>query len=196
MCSGALSLIHALIIVQWRPKASAQDNRSELLNELVTLLVLYCLLLFIRDVIQDSLMLEYIGMAIIGVSVLNFLINSLPLMLHFKLFISKLCKKCQVRKKRKEMLKKMQNRANFEQLYNEQLEVSTNYAAAVGNRRHQFKKKFEERNLFDPEIFRSIQDDVEQERRIANSIKKKESTDHRDLGELMEIKSTSLDHLE
>ena len=79
-----------------------------MMNELVILLVLYCLLLLIQDVVPDGEVLEKLGLGIIAITVLNFIINSVPLFFQLRLFSKVQYANCVKRKMKQRMLRQLE----------------------------------------------------------------------------------------
>ena len=62
------------------PFEEISEHQAELNNEFATLLTLDCMLLFIQDVTRDNELLLNYGLVIIGISCLNFAVNTLPIL--------------------------------------------------------------------------------------------------------------------
>ena len=88
-----LTLLHLVILVQLRPFAEKGEHRVEVGNETALLLTQYFLMLFLQDFLVDDQMVEHLGQVTIGVAVLNFLINAIPILGQFKDACCRYCKK-------------------------------------------------------------------------------------------------------
>ena len=111
----ALSLCHIIIISHLLPYTSKQEQRIVLFNELSILLVLYCLLLFVQDFVKDNAVLEQLGLVSIGITVLNFLFCLVRVLrdvccVKLRNALVKCKIKLTLRKRRKQLLKKLANR--------------------------------------------------------------------------------------
>ena len=88
-----VTLLHLVILVQLRPFAEKGEHRIEVGNETALLLTQYFLMLFLQDFLVDNQMVERLGQVTIGVAVLNFFINAIPILAQFKDACCRYCKK-------------------------------------------------------------------------------------------------------
>ena len=75
-----LNLIDLAIIVLFRPYASSMEQRSETLNGIASLLILYCLMLFSDQFISEKKQVSNIGDFLISIQVINIAVNVLPML--------------------------------------------------------------------------------------------------------------------
>lgn len=87
LSSMTLNMFNLVIIIHYRPYVSKQDQISESLNSIASLLVLYCLTLFCGQLVGDKKALSDFGDLLIAISVTNLVINVLPLIYRLLKFL-------------------------------------------------------------------------------------------------------------
>ena len=79
MLTLSLSLVQAVFVTGMKPYASIKEQRSNSINEVVSLVTLQFLVLFTGQFVQDKLQLHNIAIMIIAITVINFIINGVPI---------------------------------------------------------------------------------------------------------------------
>ena len=138
LSSVLLNIYNLVLIIHYRPYVSKQDQVSESLNSVASLLVLYCLMLFCGQLVGDKKALSDFGDLLIAISVTNLVVNVLPILrqllkfLHQK-FIRKAYRKLLkwiLRKKQLKALRiRLQQRSEMEIEYGRKIERRANVAA-------------------------------------------------------------------
>ena len=101
----------------------------EQLNELVTIVTIYFLLCYTGQFVLDLKTRDQLGIAMICLTVLNFLINSVPIILSLKDEIQRRYRMSKVNKYKKELQEKMQSRSEKENSFNVFLEKQSTESA-------------------------------------------------------------------
>ena len=79
LSSVVLNIFNLVVLLFYRPYKDKQDQISEALNSIASLLVLYCLMLFCGQLVGDKKALSDFGDLLITISVTNLVINIIPL---------------------------------------------------------------------------------------------------------------------
>ena len=72
-----LNLFYLIFIVTYKPFNSTKEFVVEFINEQVTVISIYLLCLYAGDYIQDPQTKDHVGLAMVTITVLNFLMNLL-----------------------------------------------------------------------------------------------------------------------
>ena len=79
-----LNFLYVCLLVDLKPYKSASMHNNTLFNEFCGLLTNYCLLCFTNKFVIDGDSRDKIGLTIIGITMLNFLINFIPILIGIK----------------------------------------------------------------------------------------------------------------
>ena len=79
LSSVVLNIFNIVVLLYYRPYKDKQDQVSEVMNSIASLLVLYCLMLFCGQLVGDKKALSDFGDLLIAISVTNLVINIIPL---------------------------------------------------------------------------------------------------------------------
>ena len=84
-----------------KPYASIKEQRSNSVNEVVSLVTLQFLILFTGQFVQDKLQLHNTAIMIIVITVINFIINAIPIAVKVHLCIRHAIKKIKEKLRRR-----------------------------------------------------------------------------------------------
>jgi hypothetical protein len=105
LLSMKLNMCNLIFILQFPVTQDPSERRREILNEVTVIFIIYFLMCFLGSFIANAEKREILGFAMIAVTLLNFLINILPIILKSRIYIKhygrKYIRKCLCNKESK-----------------------------------------------------------------------------------------------